>query len=303
MSSLATPTGRRPRRHGLSCALLGAIACAALGGATAALAASGEIAGAEGVFQVPGAQCDQLRDLSDGAVDNGVAVDGDIIVVCDGVDDGERRACQVISGFTTPGPSAGQGVGFCADRFPNGVQVIERGPLKTDVVVRATSFGAITGTSKTEYIEDDGSFTVHTDTVCETAAADSEGPGRKVCRRVLDDGQTPEVCTGDGVIVTPASAAANTQACEIIAEQLGNSVTEIDPTNLAFALFIDIDRLGKDASEALFVCPGHRLACPTTEASSLEDVIVDYQIPKVIVQEEPDCIMIRGRRLCPKPPG
>jgi hypothetical protein len=294
MSSFVTGIGRRGRPWGRGRALRAAVAYGVLvGGSSAVLAQSGDISG-DAAFLVPAQACEDLRDLTDGTEGStvGTEVQGDIIIVCDGGDATGRRSCEVLSGSTTPGASAGQGIGFCADRFPDGLQLVEGGEtLKTEVVVEASSFGAITGTTDTV-----GSELV-ADIVCETFVDD--GAGTRICRHLVEASlpPLPEVCSDD-FIITPPSLAANADACDIIAEQLGNSVTEVDPTALAFALFIDVDSLGEPGSEALFACANRALQCFAAGTDEPDQVVVDYQISKIAVREDPDCVMIRGRRYC-----
>jgi hypothetical protein len=291
MSSLMTSSGCRRQRREIGRALLAAVAYGALAfGSPAVLAQSGDVAG-DASFLVPEETCNDLRDLVDDNPGNTEPEDfiGDIIIVCDTGDETGRRSCEVLSGSTTPGESAGQGIGFCADRFPNGLQLVEgQEPLKTEIVVEATSFGAITGTTEAT---EPGLFA---DIVCETFVDDA---GVRRCREVVEDvtPSEPEDC-GDDFIITPPSAA-SFAACDLIEEELADSVTAEEP-DLAFALFIDIDTLGEPGSEALFSCQTRQTQCFTPGVDEPEEVVVDYQVSKILVREDPDCVRIGGRRYC-----
>lgn len=272
-----------PVRLGGALAVGAVLAC--LGGAGEALAQSGEVPDLQGIVVVPEETCNDLRDLTTGTPAAGS--DGDVILACDAGDDGQRGQCQLISGGgAEPEVNAGQGIGFCADRFPDGVRVIEEGEavLKDNVDIVASAFGSIIGTT------DDG---VAVDTYCDSS---SDTGGVKECREVRDDGDFTSTC-GSGLIVTPATFAANAEGCGIVEDIFESSVLGPNDDSLAFAVFIDVDRIGQAGSETLFVCPGRNLVCPSAPLGQ-QNVTVEYLLQKVLIQEDPDCFRFQGRRIC-----
>ena len=134
----------------LSCAVV----VLTLAGATPAFSQSGETEDA--IFQVPEEDCEDLRAATD-------LPTGNVIFVCDA----ERRACQLVEG--------GRALGFCADRFPEGVQPVRTSPIETEVTISSTTHGTITGFTQDE---------APADLVCETFV--DGGTGVKACRKVVE---------------------------------------------------------------------------------------------------------------------
>ena len=244
--------------------LTGTIAALALGaGAMSAHALngkSGEHADTEGLFQVQ-ASCQSLRSATG-------LPGGDLIFACD--PDGEQ--CHLVSGTT----DEGQALGFCADSVPDAMRPYRGGKLETGVVVSATTFGTDIGYALPAPPVSAGD--IFCETFENTATPGKKtipSPGRKVCVDVFKGSCPGGTCgAGDGSIVV------RTDTCNTVRQILAASVTSDAFQNLAYWLFIDLDKTGQKNSEVLSVCPGFAWEFLPLSEPIAHEVNVKYQSSK-----------------------
>jgi hypothetical protein len=242
--------------------LFTAMVVLSFGGAQPVLAQSGETE--DSVFQISEADCETLRSAT------GLEF-GNVIFVCDAA----RRSCQLVDG--------GRALGFCADRFPDGVQPVRSRPIETALEITSTTHGTITG-----FVEGGDPA----DLVCETFVDGSTGA--KACRKVSPGSGALPTCT-DGASGSYFRQTADPGACLLLQDLLAETVTGEPPPDVSFALFIDVDLAGEPGSEALLVCPGRELQCvgPITESAPLNGIAVEYQFVKQVINT-PGCVKVGG---------
>jgi len=251
----------------LTCLTVAAVAF----GASPARADSGESSNTQGVYEISEEDCDELRALT------GVPA-GNVLFTCDA----DREECRLF--IPEEDLDEGLALGFCADRFTDGVVPHEDGPIEEATTLEATTFGSDFG------FEQGG---VQGDVFCETFL-----DGSKVCRRIVEGD-----CTGAGDCpVCDDSAAAGVQefiltqedSCEDLQDLLAGSVTADLVPNPAFAVFFDVDQAGQPGSEALLVCPGFEWQCVPDPGAPVDGpATFQYSLNKHIIQT-PGCLKIGG---------
>jgi hypothetical protein len=251
--------------------LSGVVAGLTLLSPSAAYSISGETPENLGVFQTPTDTCEDLRTLT-GLTEPPFG--GSVIFACDA----DRRECRL---FTQQEVDEGLALGFCADRFPTVLRAVGEPPLKPETTIRSTSYGVNTGVT----FADD---TVG-DILCQTFV--DGGAGVKACRRIVV-GSGPLPSCGNEFFATDDPA-----ACTLLKELLAGTVSADPDPNVSFGLFIDPDRAGEPGSEALVVCPGFTMQCVEPINAPEEDVLVEYQIPKAIINT-PVCVKVGGSLRC-----
>jgi len=269
--SAVSKQGSLPRSTSLLRGLLTCtIAALALGGgaisAHALNGTSGEFADTEGLFQ---ALCQDLRTATG-------LPGGDLIFACD--PDGEQ--CHLVSGTTDQGAA----LGFCADSIPDAVRPHRGGALEEGVVVRATTFGTDIGYA----LAADSTGDIFCETFENTTTSGKKdkttpSPGRKVCVDVFEGSCTGATCgAGDGFIVV------RRDTCNTVRQILAASVTSDAFQNIAYWLFIDLDKTGQKNSEVLSVCPGFAWEFLPLSEPIADEVTVKYQSSKSVFQT-PGC--------------
>jgi hypothetical protein len=264
-------------RKNLQLALSYAAVVLILGGATPALAVSGETPEGLGVYEIPQGTCDALSDEVAANPDLHPDFNGDVLFTCDA----DRKGCRL----TFQDLDEGLGLGFCENKFDLNPYLYEGG-LEENVVIEATSFGNDIGVLRPSETDLDGTGV---DILCETFA--DGGVGVKACRKIIEDPEAsggPPAC--DALIPTVASD------CVTAQDLVAGSVTGDPNPNLSFGLFIDVDLAGQPGSEALLVCPGFRWECADPADPDFPDengVTVQYQFTKYII-DTPGCIKVGG---------
>lgn len=266
--------GRHPS---LSLSLTAAVL---LAGASSALAQSGETSNTQGVYQIPAEDCNELRATT------GVS-DGNVLFTCDADRGAEGQGEQCRLFIPEQELEEGLALGFCADRFPDGVVPHEDGPVEENTTLLATTFGGDIGFLN-------GLDGDQGDLFCETFI-----DGSKVCRRVIEGD-----CSVEGACLPcdddPNAAGVQefilTQAddCELLEELLTGAVTGDPDPNPAFGVFFDVDAAGQPESEALLVCPGFQWQCVPDPGTPIDgQVTFEYVFKKHIIQT-PGCLKVGG---------
>jgi hypothetical protein len=222
-------------------------------GAKPVFAQSGETDDA--VFQIPQDDCDTLR------VATGLP-NGNVIFICDAT----GRSCELVEG--------GRALGFCAERYPDGVAPVRSSPLETNVTIQSSTHGTITG------YEEAGA---PADLVCETFV--HQATGARACRKIVPASAPlpplPPCTDATSPDTSFFRAARDPAACTLLQDLLTDSGFSAPP-DISFALFLDVDAAGEPGSEALLVCGNRTLQCASpTEA--LANVAIDYQFVKQII--------------------
>jgi hypothetical protein len=267
-----------------------------LGGA---LADSGETL--TGVTGVTPSSCQQLR-----AQFGSPPFGGDVLFACYG-NETTNPACGLFSTAGAPGQT--NALGFCQDSFPDAVSVVDDPPLKTNIRILATAHGHTTG-------------------IAGVLASNATSPSNVICLDFADGGGPPdqEVCikidprsgsSAPSVSQCPAGEQffriVDASSCSVL-QGVVNATAGAAAGTVAFGLFTDVfDTAGSDVngvtlgeplSQGLLVCPTHRASCvaPTLADQLANDfpngVRVRYQIPIAALNEQPDCYLYRGRRIC-----
>jgi hypothetical protein len=258
----------RSYRNNLGFALYCAAVVLVLGDATLALAVSGETEDAQGVYEIPQAQCDALTAASDMPT----GFKGDVLFTCDA----DRQGCRL----SFDELDEGLALGFCENKFDLTPYRYE-GPIEANAVIQATSFGNDIGVLRPPSEVDPDSIGV--DILCETFVR--LGVPSKRCRKIIEGGIDGPAC--DGFIKTKQNN------CVAIRNLLAGTVTGDPAPNISFALFIDVDNAGRQGSEALLVCPGFRWECANPADLAEDDITVQYQFIKFII-DTPGCIRVGG---------
>lgn len=260
-------SGQLPRNNinlALSCAALVLVLCSA----GPAWSVSGEVEAAQGVYEIPQAQCNALaRNL-------GLPAGFDVLFTCDA----DRNGCRL----TSDGLDEGLALGFCANKFDLNPYQYE-GPIEENVVIEATSFGNDIGVLRPPFVGEDG---IGVDILCETFVQGTIP--KKVCRKIIEGGPPGgPSCPTNSFIPTKRSD------CVAVKQLLASRVTGDPNPNISFGLFIDVDKAGRPGSEALFVCPGFKWECADPADPNENGVKVQYQFTKFII-DTPGCIKIGG---------
>jgi hypothetical protein len=201
---------------------------------------SGEFADTEGLFQ---ALCQDLRTATG-------LPGGDVIFACD--PNGEQ--CHLVSGGTAV--DQGSALGFCADSVADAVRPYRPRPdalvpLEENVVVRGTTFGTDIGHMSVAGSAGDVFCETFENTATSGTKKTTPSPGKRVCVNVFAGRCTGTNCgAGDGSIVV------RRDTCNTVRQILAASVTGDAFQNIAYWLFIDVDKTGQKGSEVLSVCPG-----------------------------------------------
>ena len=263
-----------------------------------ALAQSGETGGASGAFErvteVTTADCNTIRNQ----IVSGFG--GDWVFVCYG-DETDNPSCGLFSSQTNL-------LGYCEDKFPNGVTSRTGSPLKTNVQVLGVSGGGTTGVQ--DFMPSLAS--VFSNIVCASynpSPGTPGNPGQQVCvridRRLTGDtaasvsqcpsGSTPLFRIDDGDCTTAVQNVVESVAGPGAGTASFAWMTDVGPPPPATAA-----TLGRPNSEGLLICGGHKATClpDGVTAADFSNVAFRYQIPSATVQEQPDCRVFGGRRYC-----
>jgi hypothetical protein len=263
----ALPRSRPLLRTLLTCAMT----TLALGaGATSAQAldgVSGEFADTEGIFR---ASCQALRSAT------GLA-GGDLVLACDA----NSEQCHLVSASGTI--DEGQARGFCADSVLDAPQPHRRGALdqpapalESNVVLNATTFGTNIGYSAVGSTDIGNIFCETFETPPSTKKIKTPpSPGKKVCVNVFKGSCTSGICgIGDGSIVV------RNDSCTTVRQVLA---TPFGSHDLAYWVFVDLDKTGQKGSEVLSVCPGFAWNFLPTSDPVATELTAKYQGSKSIL--------------------
>ena len=291
-------------------AAVAAIACVALLPVRPVAANSGETGAAatafEDVTQVSTADCNTIR--------NQIATgfSGDWIFICY-VDQAGNPACGQFA-------TQANALGFCQDRFPNGISARLGTVLKTNVRILGIASEITTGLIGT--LPSAVTPTQPADVVCGTYNPDpgtSGTPGRQVCVQIepklspSDPSATSCPSSGPALFQisppTPSTAPSCTTLKSIVETATGQTVsdvwfgwmTDVGPPPPA----TPVARVGRAGSEGLLLCgaPAGALRKATCLPADVPTgfpggVQVQFQLPAATIQEQPDCRTFRGVRYC-----
>jgi hypothetical protein len=239
-----------------------------------------------GVTSVPTASCNSIR-LPFAPPLSG-PTGGDVFFACYGGDT-DDPSCGLFAPEAPSDPEQRNVLVFCQDSFPNGARVTQPPsfpgdpPLKAGITIAATPDGATTGVVETSTETD-------SNVVCLDFGA------RRACVKIAreEGGTSPMACPAPSQVLFQVRES----DCAAV-QSVVNSVAGATSGDVSFALITNIDTLGQARSQGVLVCPGYNASCVTTmEAAFPLPVSVRYQIPMAIVNENPDCYLYRGRRIC-----
>jgi len=197
-------------------------------------------------------------------------------------------------------------LGYCQDRFPNGVSPRLGDVLKTNVRVLGMSTELTTGLIGTL----PSNATVQSNVVCATYKPDTATPGKQVCVQIDATPDTSGSATSCGAPGSPALfriSAPNSTACttlkSIVEAGQGTTVgqvsfgwmTDVGPPPPA----TPVSTVGQAGSEGLLLCTNRKATCLGSELpTGFTGTVVRYQLPRATIQEQPDCMLFRGVRYC-----